>query len=95
MATGPFEESDPGTVYYHSKVGAVELLLNHLIDEPGEYVVMDMTAGADSFASDMFTKFDVTSGEREGPHAAISELEPPNRAALEAIRRATDEAPKD
>src|SRR6266498_2201829 len=84
MATGPFQESDLGTACYHSKVGAVELLLNHLIDEPGEYVVVDMTAGADSFASDMFTKFDVTSGEREGPHAAISELEPPNRAALEA-----------
>ena len=36
---------------YHSKVGAVELLLNHLVDGPGEYVVVDMTAGADSFAS--------------------------------------------
>ena len=45
---------------YHSKVGAVELLLNHLVDGPGEYVVVDMTAGADSFASGLFTRFDVT-----------------------------------
>jgi CO dehydrogenase maturation factor len=60
MATGPFQESDLGTACYHSKVGAVELLLNHLIDGKGEYVVVDMTAGADSFASGMFTKFDVT-----------------------------------
>jgi CO dehydrogenase maturation factor len=45
---------------YHSKVGAVELLLNHLVDEAGEYVVVDMTAGADSFASGLFTRFDLT-----------------------------------
>lgn len=58
--TGPFEESDLGVACYHSKVGAVELLLNHLVDGPGEYVVVDMTAGADSFASGLFTRFDVT-----------------------------------
>ncbi|WP_030452688.1 ATP-binding protein [Herbidospora cretacea] len=60
MATGPFSETDLGVACYHSKVGAVELYLNHLVDGPGEYVVVDMTAGADSFASGMFTKFDVT-----------------------------------
>lgn len=60
MATGPFSESDLGLKCYHSKVGAVELLLNHLIDGAGEYVIVDMTAGADSFASGMFTKFDIT-----------------------------------
>lgn len=60
MATGPFSEDDLGLKCYHSKVGAVELLLNHLIDGKNEYVIVDMTAGADSFASGMFTKFDVT-----------------------------------
>jgi CO dehydrogenase nickel-insertion accessory protein CooC1 len=45
---------------YHSKTGAVELYLNHLIDGPGEYVVVDCTAGADSFASGLFTRFDLT-----------------------------------
>jgi CO dehydrogenase maturation factor len=58
--TGPFSEADLGVACYHSKVGAVELLLNHLVDGPGEYVVVDMTAGADSFASGLFTRFDVT-----------------------------------
>jgi CO dehydrogenase maturation factor len=58
--TGPFSADDLGVACYHSKVGAVELLLNHLVDGPGEYVVVDMTAGADSFASGMFTRFDVT-----------------------------------
>jgi CO dehydrogenase maturation factor len=60
MATGPFSQDDLGLKCYHSKIGAVELLLNHLRDEPQEYVVVDMTAGADSFASGMFTKFDLT-----------------------------------
>ena len=58
--TGPFATEDLGVSCYHSKVGAVELLLNHLVDGPSEYVVVDMTAGADSFASGLFTRFDAT-----------------------------------
>jgi CO dehydrogenase maturation factor len=60
MATGPFAETDLGVACYHSKVGAVELYLNHLVDGAAEYVVVDMTAGADSFASGLFTRFDLT-----------------------------------
>ncbi|MFJ5549278.1 ATP-binding protein [Streptomyces sp. NPDC093225] len=60
MATGPFTEADLGVACYHSKVGAVELCLNHLVDGRGEYLVVDMTAGSDSFASGMFTRFDMT-----------------------------------
>lgn len=60
MVTGPFSEDDLGIKCYHSKVGAVELVLSHLIDRENEYVIVDMTAGADSFASGMFTKFDMT-----------------------------------
>lgn len=58
--TGPFSEDDLGVACYHSKVGSAELLLNHMVDGPGEYVVVDMTAGADSFASGLFTRFDLT-----------------------------------
>jgi CO dehydrogenase maturation factor len=60
MVTGPFNESDLGVSCYHSKVGAVELCLNHLVDGRGEYLVVDMTAGSDSFASGLFTRFDMT-----------------------------------
>ncbi|WTW95819.1 ATP-binding protein [Streptomycetaceae bacterium NBC_01309] len=60
MATGPFQEGDLGVACYHSKVGAVELMLNHLVDDAGEYVVVDMTAGSDAFASGLFTRFDMT-----------------------------------
>lgn len=58
--TGPFSQEDLGTACYHSKVGAVEMLLNHMVDGPHEYAVVDMTAGADAFASGLFTRFDVT-----------------------------------
>jgi CO dehydrogenase maturation factor len=60
LATGPFDDDDLGVACYHSKTGAVELYLNHLVDGPGEYVVVDCTAGADSFASGLFTRFDLT-----------------------------------
>lgn len=60
MVTGPFTDADLGVACYHSKTGAVELCLNHLVDGPEEYVVVDMTAGSDSFASGMFTRFDIT-----------------------------------
>jgi CO dehydrogenase maturation factor len=60
MVTGPFTDADLGVACYHSKTGAVELCLNHLVDSRDEYVVVDMTAGSDSFASGMFTRFDIT-----------------------------------
>jgi CO dehydrogenase maturation factor len=60
MVTGEFDESDLGVACYHSKLGGVELYLGHLVDSPGEYVVVDMTAGADAFASGLFTRFDMT-----------------------------------
>jgi CO dehydrogenase maturation factor len=60
LVTGRFSDDDLGVACYHAKVGAVELLLNHLLDGPGEYVVVDMTAGADCFASGLFTRFDRT-----------------------------------
>ncbi|MEU5632811.1 ATP-binding protein [Streptomyces rishiriensis] len=60
MVTGPFTDADLGVSCYHSKTGAVELCLNHLVDGRDEYAVVDMTAGSDSFASGMFTRFDVT-----------------------------------
>jgi len=60
MAVGPFDERDIGTRCYHSKTGSVELLLNHLIDDERSSVVVDMTAGADAFASGLFTRFDLT-----------------------------------
>jgi CO dehydrogenase maturation factor len=81
MATGPFTDADIGVACYHSKTGAVELYLNHLVDEPGDYVVVDCTAGAESFASGMFTRFDLT--------FLVAE---PTRKGLQVYRQWTDYA---
>lgn len=60
LVTGEFGADDIGVSCFHSKTAAVEMYLNHLLDGPGEYVVVDMTAGADAFASGLFTRFDLT-----------------------------------
>ncbi len=60
LATGGFTDEDLGVKCYHSKTGAVELLLNHIVDKRDEFIVVDMTAGADAFASGLFTRFDAT-----------------------------------
>jgi len=60
MRVGEIEEADMGIRCYHAKNGSVELLLNHMVERENEYVVVDMTAGADAFSSGLFTRFDVT-----------------------------------
>ena len=57
---GEQQEEDLGIRCYHSKSGAVELLLNHLVERENEVVVVDMVAGADAFASGLYDKFDLT-----------------------------------
>lgn len=72
LVTGAFEEEDLGIKCYHSKVGAVELLLNHYSNCEHEYVVVDMTAGADAFASGLFMLFDLTVLVVEPTRASLS-----------------------
>jgi CO dehydrogenase maturation factor len=57
---GEFNEDDLGVKCYHSKTGSIELLLNHIHEDLNDYIVVDMTAGADAFASGLFTRFDLT-----------------------------------
>jgi CO dehydrogenase maturation factor len=75
LATGAFTEKDLGISCFHSKTGVVELLLNHLVDGAREYVVVDMTAGADAFASGLFTRFDRTFLVCEPTRKAIGVLQ--------------------
>jgi CO dehydrogenase maturation factor len=60
LRVGGFTEMDLGARCFHAKTGAAELILNHLADKPDDWVVADMTAGADAFASGLFTRFDLT-----------------------------------
>lgn len=51
MAIGGHEEHDVGTTCYHKFTGAEGIFLNHLLDASDEFVIGDMCAGADPFAS--------------------------------------------
>ena len=57
---GEFDKADTNKHCYHFRQKAAEMLLSHIISRKNEYVVFDMTAGADSFASGLFGKFDLT-----------------------------------
>lgn len=60
MALGGHNQSDVGTTCYHKFTGAFGIFLNHLIDDQGDYVIGDMCAGADPFASSgLASRFDV------------------------------------
>jgi CO dehydrogenase maturation factor len=58
LPIGGFTASDIGVACYHSKTGVVELLLNHLPDTRLQTVITDFSAGADLFASGLFTRYD-------------------------------------
>lgn len=59
MALGSHDETDIGTTCYHKFTGAFGVFLNHLIDGKGDYVLGDMCAGADPFASSgLASRFD-------------------------------------
>lgn len=51
VAVGGHEDHDVGTTCYHKFTGAEGIFLNHLIDKENEFVIGDMCAGADPFAS--------------------------------------------
>lgn len=51
MAVGGHEEHDVGTTCFHKFTGAEGIFLNHLLDKDNEFVIGDMCAGADPFAS--------------------------------------------
>jgi CO dehydrogenase maturation factor len=59
LPIGGFTEADIGVACYHSKTGMVELLLNHLPDTRDDLILTDFSAGADLFASGLFTRYDM------------------------------------
>lgn len=60
ISIGGHSKEDVGTTCYHRYTGAEGIFLNHLIDGPGQYVVGDMVAGADPFASSgIASRYDV------------------------------------
>lgn len=60
LSVGDTSEDDVGIRCYHSKTGVLELFLSHLVCGDSDYALVDMTAGADAFASGLFGAFDMT-----------------------------------
>lgn len=59
MAVGSHEEMEVGTTCFHKFTGVFGIFLNHFIDKKDEYLIGDMCAGADPFASSgLATRFD-------------------------------------
>lgn len=98
LRIGGFTEDDLGVRCYHAKTGGAELILNHLIDGPDDYVVVDMTAGADAFASGLFTRFDLTLVVVEPTVKSLSVYEQyktyaaPYRVAIKVIGNKVEDA---
>lgn len=59
LIAGEFEEEELGTSCYHKYTGAVQILLNHMDDPDGTFIVADMTAGIDGMGSGLLQVFDV------------------------------------
>jgi CO dehydrogenase maturation factor len=59
MSCGTHREHDIGVHCYHGKTSVVDMILNHTVDGKDEFMMVDMTAGADAFSSTLFTRFDL------------------------------------
>jgi CO dehydrogenase maturation factor len=59
MGVGSHEESEVGATCFHKFTGIFGVFLNHFLDAQDEYLIGDMCAGADPFASSgLATRFD-------------------------------------
>ncbi|PZP55138.1 MAG: ATP-binding protein [Micavibrio aeruginosavorus] len=59
MAVGGHQEDDIGKTCFHKFTGAEGIFLNHFLDKEDEFVIGDMCAGADPFASSgLATRYD-------------------------------------
>ena len=58
LTVGSYEEKDKGATCYHGKLDSLALLLNHLLDEKDDNVVVDGTAGVDTYGSALAAAYD-------------------------------------
>ena len=59
IGVGSHSDEEVGTTCFHKFTGAFGTFLNHVIDQSDEYLIGDMCAGADPFASSgLATRFD-------------------------------------
>ncbi len=56
---GGYGDDDIGYTCYHGKLGALILLLNHLVDQKDDYVVIDSTTGTDIVGTALTHQYDL------------------------------------
>jgi len=58
FAVGTYQEEEIGASCYHNNLATLENIISHTDDKNG-YIVVDMVAGVDSFASTLHAQFDM------------------------------------
>lgn len=58
LAVGTYESEGIGKSCYHNNLSTFEIILNHLVDKDN-FLVADMVAGTDAFASSLHAQFDI------------------------------------
>lgn len=100
VAVGGHEEHDVGATCFHKFTGAEGIFLNHYLDTQDEYVIADMCAGADPFASSgLATRFDACVIVLEPTlksvavfHQALHYARPHNVTLIPVANKCMDEA---
>ncbi len=59
MAVGHYKESDLGASCYHTKLFGLAAVLHHMLDQAGDIVVADTTAGTDNLATSLWFAYDM------------------------------------
>ncbi len=59
MKVGSYNNEDIGHNCYHSKLGSLEHIFHHMLDEKNDYVISDATAGVDNLGTSLFYSYDI------------------------------------
>jgi len=59
MTVGSYEHGDCGATCYHGKLDSLTYVMNHLLDTERDQVVVDATAGVDTYGSSLVAAYDL------------------------------------
>ena len=59
-SVGTYDQHDKAVTCYHGKLGIVSNILSHTLDKNNQYIVVDSTAGKDTFGTSLYFAYDLT-----------------------------------
>ncbi len=59
LTVGTYESGDAGTQCYHGKLSVAEMILHRTLDQAGQWIISDSTAGIDSIGTSLYFASDV------------------------------------